>query len=185
MGFLSDAIGGIFGSKDSVEPQMEMNLEGFNYLKDNTNVQQAQEQGAQASGLLAGLLGLEGGDSKAAEEAFKTFQDSTGYQFRMDEGVGAITNSRAASGILNSGATSKELMRYGQNLASAEFGNYVDMLGGFKEGGLNAAYQTGSAAEVAGQANAQVEQGRQETRSSGFGGLVSTGLGIASSIFGF
>lgn len=180
MGFLSGAIGSMFGSKSQAGEIMEQNNQGFDYLKDNENVQQAQDFGSSAQGLLAGLLGL-GGDQGAAEKAFDTFKDSSGYQFRMDEGLDAIQGSRAASGILNSGATSKELMRYGQNLASAELGNYMDVLGGTVSRGLTSAYQVGGTAAAAGAANAGVEANRQETQSSAFGGLVKTGL----SLFGF
>lgn len=46
-----------------------------------------------------------------------------GYQFRLEQGLGAIQNSAAAKGILNSGGTLKDLQNYGQNLASQEYGN--------------------------------------------------------------
>jgi hypothetical protein len=46
-----------------------------------------------------------------------------GYQFQMDEGRRAIEGSRAASGLLNSGATGKALLDYGQGLADQTYQN--------------------------------------------------------------
>lgn len=180
MGFLSGALGSIFGSSGQSEKIEDRNNAGVDFLKSNKGMKMAQGYGQDAQGLMAGLMGL-GGDSDAAQKAFETYQGSTGYQFRLGEGMDAITGQRAARGILNSGATSKELMNYGQNLASAEFGNYFDMLTGTADRGLNSAFQVGNAATQAGMANAQVEAGRQETQSSAFGGLIKTGL----SLFGF
>ena len=44
-----------------------------------------------------------------------------GYQFRMDQGTTAVENSAAARGSQLSGATLKELLKYGQDYASGEF----------------------------------------------------------------
>jgi hypothetical protein len=44
-----------------------------------------------------------------------------GYQFRLDEGTKAVENSAAARGSQLSGATLKELLRYGSDYASGEF----------------------------------------------------------------
>lgn len=56
------------------------------------------------------------------EQAFN-FQADPGYQFRLNQGVGAIQNKAAAGGALRSGATLKALMNYGQGAASDEYGN--------------------------------------------------------------
>jgi len=44
-----------------------------------------------------------------------------GYQFRLSQGTGAIENSAAAKGMQLSGATLKDLMKFGQDFASGEF----------------------------------------------------------------
>jgi hypothetical protein len=49
-----------------------------------------------------------------------------GYQFRLDEGLKAIERARASKGLLNSGATLKDLVRYSQDYASNEFGKAYD-----------------------------------------------------------
>lgn len=51
------------------------------------------------------------------------FQKDPGYQFRLNEGMKALEGSAAARGSLNSGATMKALMGYGQNFASNEYQN--------------------------------------------------------------
>lgn len=169
----------IFGNK-SAKKQTGMINQGFDYLKGNQNVTQAQEFGGQASGLMAGLLGL-GGDQQAAEEAFGQYRDSTGYQFRMGEGMGAIEGSRAARGVLNSGATAKELTRFSQDYASNEFQNYLNQLGGQQAMGLESAFQVANAGAQAGSQSAGVEADRSSNMMSGLGGL-ARGIG---SIFGF
>lgn len=49
-----------------------------------------------------------------------------GFQFRMDQGRKALEASAAGKGILRSGGTLKDLMSYGQNFASQEYGNVFD-----------------------------------------------------------
>lgn len=46
-----------------------------------------------------------------------------GYQFRLDQGNKALQNSAAAKGTLLTGGTVKAAQDYGQNAASAEYGN--------------------------------------------------------------
>ncbi|RIV75623.1 hypothetical protein [Pelagerythrobacter aerophilus] len=66
---------------------------------------------------------------EAAEDAFDVFRNSTGYQFRIDQGQDALNSGFAGSGLLRSGAALKALDDYRQGMATAEFGNYWNMLG--------------------------------------------------------
>lgn len=50
-------------------------------------------------------------------------QQDPGFQFRMDEAMKALSRSAAGRGQLNAGGTSKQLLQYGQGLASQEYGN--------------------------------------------------------------
>lgn len=75
----------------------------------------------------------------AANDAFDIFRNSTGYQFRVNEGMDALNSGYAGSGMLQSGAALKALDDYRQNMASAEFGNYMGMLGNQQGVGLSAA----------------------------------------------
>lgn len=59
---------------------------------------------------------------------FSSFYQSPSYQFRMQEGMNALTGNAATRGALQSGATLKALQKYGQNYASNEFGQYMNQL---------------------------------------------------------
>jgi hypothetical protein len=50
-------------------------------------------------------------------------QNDPGYKFTLGQGIGALLNSRAAGGMLNSGATGKALVDYGQAAGSTQYGN--------------------------------------------------------------
>lgn len=76
---------------------------------------------------------------KAANDAFEVFRNSTGYQFRVNEGQDAINTGFAARGLLQSGAALRSLEDYRQNTASAEFGNYLGALQGQQNIGFGAA----------------------------------------------
>lgn len=65
------------------------------------------------------------------EFSYKDFQgpdaqsvlNAPGYQFRLNEGERALTNTRAAQGLLGTGSTLKDILGYGQDYASNEFSN--------------------------------------------------------------
>jgi hypothetical protein len=197
LGALAGIIGGvssIFGGNKTQKAAQGAANQGFDYLKGNESVGQAQQQGLQAGvnqqsnlGIMGGLLGL-GGDPAQGQAAFDQYQQSTGYQFRVDQGMAGIEGSRAARGVLNSGASAKALQDYGQGMASQEFGNYMDqvsrqtgMEGQVADRGLNAALGVGQAGSSAGQGSAAAIQQGESDRQSGLGGLIS---GV-SSLFGF
>ena len=77
--------------------------------------------------------------TQAAQNAFDIFKNSTGYQSRLAEGYDALNSGLASSNILQSGAAQKEAVRYGQNFASNEFGNYLNALGNQQGVGLSGA----------------------------------------------
>jgi hypothetical protein len=49
--------------------------------------------------------------------------NAPGYQFRVNQGTNALQNSAAAKGLTRTGGTLKDLLEYGQNFASQEYGN--------------------------------------------------------------
>lgn len=51
------------------------------------------------------------------------FQTAPGYQFRQQQGMGAINSQAAAGGMQLSGATQKAMQQYGQGFASNEYNN--------------------------------------------------------------
>ena len=82
------------------------------------------------------LRALMSGGPGAAQEFL---QMDPGYGFRLGEGLKALERSAAARGGLMSGATGKALQRYGQDLASQEFGNAYNRLAGLANIGPSAA----------------------------------------------
>lgn len=88
-----------------------------------------REAGLTAQNRMLDLLGLSantgavGYGSLNKPFGMEQFQADPGYAFRMSEGLKAIERSRAATGGLLSGGAGKALTRYGQDLASQEYGN--------------------------------------------------------------
>ena len=74
-----------------------------------------------------------------------SWQTDPGYEFRLGEGLGSIEGSAAARGGLYSGATMRDLQKYGQDYASQEFGNIYNRLAGVADTGLSAAQMSGNA----------------------------------------
>lgn len=88
------------------------------------------------------LLGLGGDDPASVQNsrtAFDKYLGSTGYQFQVKQGQNAITSNAASRGLLDSGATAKSLVKYGQDIGSSYFDRYLTQLGGVANRGLQAA----------------------------------------------
>lgn len=82
---------------------------------------------------VAGEQGLEGLEN-ITQQYFDVLADpsqyvqSPGYNFLMEQGVGALARGASAAGKLDSGQYSKDLMQFGQGLASQDYGNYLNRL---------------------------------------------------------
>ena len=93
-----------------------------------------REAGEEALSTLSGLLGLPGGAELAPEEAGafrRTFtgedlEQDPGFQFRLKAGQTALERGAAARGGLLSGRTGEQLVEFGQELGSQEFGRAFD-----------------------------------------------------------
>ena len=95
------------------------------------------------------------------------------YQFRLGEGMKALDRTAAARGGLLSGATLKGAQRYGQGLASQEYGNAYNRLAALAGVGQTATgAMTGMGTQLAG---ALGEAGGQaaQARASGYMGGTS------------
>lgn len=97
----------------------------------------------QANGYTPGdtlaMTSAAGNPNQQYQDAFANYRNSTGYNFRVNEGARARDNSYASRGVGRSGAALKAALNYGQNIASAEFGNYLGQLSGVSQQGLAAA----------------------------------------------
>lgn len=133
----------IFGGNQSKEQSSQSNL-AYPYLQGALGG--TVNNGANASGQLASLLGLNG--DQGQNDAFKNWQNSTGYQFGLNQGVGALTSTAATKGLLNSGSTAKAVDTYGQNYANTQFQNYLNPLQNLMSGGNQAAGTIANAGQV-------------------------------------
>jgi hypothetical protein len=124
---------------------------------------------------------------------------SANYQFRYDQGLKATEGNYATKGALDSGAAEKAKITFGQNFASNELGNYMNLLASQQAAGLtaagavmgvntnyagnvtaqntNAANVGANAALVAGQANANMWGGVGQTAGQLGGALFQYGMG--------
>jgi hypothetical protein len=96
------------------------------------------ERGNTAGEAIMALLGL-GGDPEAQEEAMRTFAESSGQDFIMDQGSRAITGNAAAKGFLGSGPTLRALMGFGQDRGRTFVNDYLDRVSGVQDTGLKGA----------------------------------------------
>jgi hypothetical protein len=96
-----------------------------------------------------------------------SLRDLPGYQFAMDEGLGAIDRSAAARGMSRSGATLKALQRYGTGLADQTYGNQLQRLLSANQQGFGATQaQVGTVGTGL--------QGQLGTRQLGYGGQMQS-----------
>lgn len=126
---------------------------GAKYQSDLTGYAGAYDPyisgGQRATNQLYSLLGLNGEDAiGTARDLYKT---SPSYDFLMDQGVSALDRSAAARGMLNSGRQNKDLLRFGQGLASSDYNSYLSNLMGLGNQGYSATgAKTGVLAQGAG-----------------------------------
>ena len=126
-----------------------------------------------------------------AQSAFDQFRKSTGYQFRLGEGMNALNSGYAGKGVIRSGAAMKGIQEYGQNFASGEFGNYMNLLQTQQNVGAGAATaQAGVAQNFANNvtnlhtANSNALASGAVARAQNGAGMISGLAGIANSTVG-
>lgn len=154
---------------------------GFNTVKDyygqagehyQTALQPWQtigERGAAGADLYADAAGVNGPEGYA--RALSSFQTGPGYQFAMDQGLEAIDRRAAGRGMLNSGNTNMDTMRFAQGLANQEWQNWINSLVPLMQGEQNAAQgQTGIHGNLA----------NLDTRVGDYGWQKETGIGQSS-----
>ena len=120
--------------------------------------------------------------------AYGGFTRTPGYDFRLQEGQRGIEASAAARGGLNSGAAMRDLLRYGQDYASSEYGNYLSRLGARADTGLSAAQMSGQAGQqaAAGVSNALSNRGNAQAAGAvGFGNALNQGIGDVAGVLGY
>jgi len=106
------------------------------YQGDRAAIAPYAQAGNPAGTQINAMLGL--GGQPAQTSAFDQFRNSTGYQFRQQEGMNALNAGYAGAGVLQSGAAMRGAQEYGQNFASNEYSNYMGLLDNQQRLGLSA-----------------------------------------------
>jgi len=148
------------------------------------------QSGAEAAGQYANILGA-GTGAPNTEAMYEGLRQYPGYQFALEEGLGAVEQSAAARGTLQSGQTMKDLTAYGQGLATSNFENYMNRLQGLSGVGQQTAVQTGGFRQnMAGQV-AAAQRGIGQATATGYqnqagiwGGAIEGVAGIAGNYIG-
>lgn len=139
---------------DAAKSAQQLQLDMFN--RNKADLQPWMQSGQQGNNALMQFLGLGGAQgfdpSAPGVRPFgqQDFQTDPGYQFRLQQGLDSVLNSRSAMGGVNSGNTMKALEQYGQGFASNEYqnafnrygqnqANIYNRLSGISNSGLNAA----------------------------------------------
>lgn len=102
---------------------------------------------------LGQLFGINAEGQQTGNADFSNFFESPDYEFARGEGIKALEFSNAAKGQLNSGNNMRDLMQFGQGLATQNFGNYFNRLLQLSNLGANAA--SGQAQQIGNQGQAQ------------------------------
>jgi hypothetical protein len=151
--------------------QMSMMLQAQQAAQAQQALQRGQEQataayqpysrfGEEATNRLAILMGLRPGEESGTlmqQPTINQLQMDPGYAFREQQGMQAVNRTAAAQAGLQSGAALKAAQRFGQDLASQEYGNaynrfmanranQIALLQGGQQTGFGAAQGVGNAA---------------------------------------
>lgn len=103
---------------------------------------------------------------------FQGYKDAAGFDWATKQGSQGILGNAAARGMLNSGATGKALMKYGNDQANTYLQNYLGNL--FQQGtlGLGAGSLLADTATKTGTENSQATQSSKP----GLGGIIGGGI---------
>lgn len=129
------------------------------------------QQGVSAQSVLAGGLGVPGGDAAGATAGFEQYQKNSGFQNVLQSLAKGMTGTAAAGGLLRSGPTARAILREGTNLNQQSYNNYLQNLYGLSGLGL----QSGGIMANAGQQSTST--GEKASKASVIGNVLS---GVAS-----
>ena len=105
------------------------------------------------------------------EGSLEAFRRSPDYQFASDEGRRQVEFSNAGRGLLRSGNNMRDLVRFGQGLATQQFGQYRGALMQLAQLGQGAASAAGQASMAQGAAQASGPVGAANSWMANLGSL--------------
>jgi hypothetical protein len=138
---LSAGIGAIGSSRaasaqaDAAKAQMKFTKKV--YRQSKRNLKPYREMGQEAIQPYMYNMGL-----AERPENYVDFTGTPGYDFRFNEGTNAVQSLASARGSLHSGRTMEALNRFGQGIASEEYGGYMNRMRDLIGVGQNASVQT-------------------------------------------
>jgi hypothetical protein len=205
MSFITDAIGGLFGTKQqadaaSLASRQQADSQAQGYAQLQQNLAPYANFGASAMPNLVKLLGL-GGTSGGFSFNPQDLQNTPGYQFTLNQGLKNTNNALSQQGLLGSGAQAKALADYTSGLASntynQQFSNalnsynanlspLISLLGmgqnsaaGIGQGGYNSAVNAGNAI-AQGTIGSGTQQANNMNSILGLANLANQGFSTAS-----
>lgn len=125
---------------------------------------------------LGQLYGIGPNGQQTGSSDFSNFFQSPDYEFARGEGMKALEFSNAAQGQLNSGNNMRDLVQFGQGLATQNFGNYYNRLMQLSQLGAQSA--GGQAQQIGNQGQAKAS-GIVGSANAINQGLSSIGNGLA------
>lgn len=134
MGALSQLQAGGFSVGDTLGPYTAVNSRGARNLNTYAGQQPFQTPTYGGAAPVPSPVTV---PAQSARSAFDNYRKSTGYDFRFNEGTRALQS--AFSRNLESGASTKAAIEFGQGIGSDEFGRYMDLLRGQSQLGLSGA----------------------------------------------
>jgi len=109
-----------------------------------------------------------------------SFETSPGYQFRMDQAMKAANRQASAQGYLNTPQQQKQMLRYGQGIASDEYNKYIANL--FNASGQPMTPATNATAQAGQQTAAGVGQAYANMGNSRAAGIINQSNAYSNAI---
>lgn len=175
-------LGGVLGGKGAkkaakAEAQMgreALALQEKMFEEGRADLAPWREAGGQAIG--QGLAMLQPGYDYTA---------SPGYQFRFGEGQRAVESGAASKGMLMSGGTLKDLTRFGQGVAAADYNDQFNRVMAVAGGGQQAATSTAGLGQNYANSASGILGNIGQAKASGYAGQTQAIQGTLSNLAGF
>lgn len=138
----------------------------------NNQMNPYMTSGNNANTMLGNALGI-GTDPNAAANAYKAYQNSTGFQNTLNTAMQGVSSNMASKGLLNSGAALKSMQDRAVQLGNENYNQWTGQLSGMAGQGINAANALANAGQYS---NSKDTTSAWQT-GLGFAGGLTGGLG--------
>lgn len=151
------------GNKDAADASAKGTQAGIDEIGRQYDLNRADQKDWLDAGRdnLAKLQRLNSGDMSA-------FTQSPDYKFAYDQGMQTLDRSAASRGNLFSGGHSADLVKFGQGLATQNYGNYYNRLASLAGVGQTAATNLGSFGQSTANSLAGLYQNMGNNRASSY-----------------